>query len=130
MGAFRKRDDLQPHRPIGLPGSHLVTVQVTKNVVTKDNPEPTVYVETVEKSVEDYAKSLGLPKDEDYQLRDMLAAGRVPEEVNVRGMLDSQDPTDLSNVGVGDAMFEQLSSQVKEPAKPAEPAPSNEPSNE
>lgn len=129
MGAFRKRDALVS-QPSGNGGSYMTTVQVTKNVVTKDNPEPTVYIETVQKDVEEYAKSLGLPKDEDYQLRDILASGRMPEEVDVRGMLDSQDPTDLSNVGVGDVMFEQLSSQVKEPAKPAEPAPSNEPSNE
>lgn len=118
------------------PGSLTVNdtvVMSSKEIASKDSPEPTTYVEAKIMSVPEYAKSLGMPKDEDYQLRDMLKAGQIPQEVPVRGMLDSQDPLDLSNAGVGDAIFDELSAQVKslEPAPaPAEPAPSVEPSNE
>ena len=135
MNAFRKRSNLSTYRPSG--STPMVTVPVTKVVATKDNPEPTTYVEMKTQSVDDYAKSLGLPKDEDYQLRDMIASGKIPEEVPVSGMLDSNDPLDLSNAGVGDAIFDRLTSDVdsrtqKQPSKPASepaPTPNSEPSN-
>lgn len=131
MNAFRKRSNLSPYRPSGF--APMVTVPVTKTVVTKDNPEPTTYVEMKTQSVDDYAKSLGLPKDEDYQLRDMIASGKIPEEVPVSGMLDSHDPTDLANVGVGESLFGKLSSEVEknasEPSSEPAPTPTPEPSN-
>ncbi len=75
-------------------------------------------VELKKRNLVEYAKSLGLPKSEDYQLRSMLAAGIMPQEVNVVGMLDSQDPTDLRNVGATDALLERLeqSAPVEKPA--------------
>lgn len=129
--AFRKRSNLSNYRPIG--SVPMVTVPVTQIVSTKDCPEPTTYVEMKTKSVDDYAKSLGLPKDEDYQLRDMIASGRIPEEVPVSGVLDSNDPLDLSNVGVGDSIFEKLAAEVdsksSKPASEPAPTPNPEPSN-
>ena len=129
MNAFRKRSNLSNYRPSG--STPMVTVPVTKTVSTKDNSEPTVYVEMKTQTVEDYAKSLGLPKDKDYQLRDMIASGRIPEEVPVSGILDSNDPLDLSNVGVGDQIFYRLSQQVdsKSAAAPAAASSANEPNN-
>lgn len=127
MGAFRKSAKTQYEVPVG--STPIVTVPVTKVLSTKEVPEPTTYVEMKTKSVEDYAKSLALPKDEDYQLRDMIASGVIPEEVPVSGMLDSNDPLDLSNAGVGDQIFDRLSSQVKEPASAPAPEPNPQPSN-
>lgn len=132
MGAFRKRVNTQFRFPIGEVPT--VQVPVSKTVVTKDNPEPTVFLEMKIQRVEDYAKSCALPKDEDYQLRDMIASGNIPEAVPVSGMLDSNDPLDLSNAGVGDRIFDKLSGEVesrKPAAAPAAPAaPAVEPSNE
>lgn len=107
----------------------MVVVQ-PKDVVLEGSSDPTTVIEVRKVSALDYAKSINLPNDEDYQLRDMLKAGQIPQEVPVSGMLDSQDPTDLSNQGVGDAIFDQLASQVKsnEPAPAPEPAPVVEPS--
>lgn len=107
----------------------MVLVQ-PKDVVLEGSTDPTTVIEIRKVNAHDYAKSINLPKDEDYQLRDMLKAGQLPEEVPVSGMLDSQDPTDLSNQGVGDVIFDRLASQVKsnEPAPAPEPAPVVEPS--
>lgn len=115
MGAFRKRVNSQFMVPSG--SAPTLTVHVSQVVSTKENPEPTTYVEMKTMSVEDYSKKLGLPKDEDYQLRDMIASGRIPEEVPVSGMLNSNDPLDLSNKGVGDAIFSKLAETVD--SKPA-----------
>lgn len=117
MGAFRKRNDFEHYNPAG--STPKMTVPVSKTVTSKDCSEPTTFVELKEVSVEDYSKSIKLPADEDYQLRDMIASGNIPGEVPVSGILDSSDPTDLSNQGVGDAILDQLTTQVKEPAKPA-----------
>lgn len=128
MGAHRKRS-LSSWSPDGAGASYETHVSRTKDVM-KDGVV-TTFIEHVTLPVEEHAKTLGMPKDEDYQLKDMLAAGVMPEEVNVRGMLDSSDPTDLSNAGVGDAILDQLASQVKnEPAVSSEPVSAVEPSNE
>lgn len=87
--------------------------QQTKTVVTKDSPEPTQVVTTVEKDVSEVAESLGLPTSDNYQLRDMLKAGIMPEMVNVEGMLDSQDPTDLVNLGVADSLYDALNGRIQ-----------------
>lgn len=128
MGAFRKRVNSQFTVPAGQ--TPIVTVPVSKVVSTKDNPEPTTYVEMKTMPVEEYAKRLGMPKDENYQLRDMIASGRIPEEVPVSGMLNSNDPLDLSNAGVGDAIFDQLSEKVdsKSAAAASAAAPADTPS--
>lgn len=131
MTAFRK--SMHPHAHVYVDrGSVTVndmTVMQIKEVKSKDDSEPTTVVETKVVNAIDYAKTAALPKDEDYQLRDMLKAGQIPQEVPVHGMLDSNDPTDLSNQGVGDAILDQLSSQVKSVEPAVEPAPSVEPSN-
>lgn len=105
-----------------------VEVPVTTTIRSKDGSISQV-VELKRKSVEDYAKSLGLPDAADYQLRAMLAAGIMPQEVNVVGILDSQDPTDIRNVGATDALLDRL-----EQSAPVEnPAPAQsvvEPTNE
>lgn len=129
--AFRKRTDFKSYNP---PGSDpKVVTFVTKTVSTKECPEPTTFIEKKVMSVDDYANRLGLPRDEDYQLRDMIASGRIPEEVPCTGMLDSNDPLDSSNFGVGDAILDKLSHEVDSKASAAvsEPAPtSTPPSNE
>lgn len=122
MGAFRKSAKTKYRVPEG--SEPIVTIPVSKTVSTPENPEPTVYVEMKKLSVDDYSKSLGLPRDEDYQLRDMIASGRIPEEVPVSGILDSNDPLDLSNVGREDALMERLNAAV-DSSKPA-PAPAPE----
>lgn len=101
-------------------------VQQTKTVVTKDSPEPTQVVTTVEKDVSEFAESLALPSSDNYQLRDMLKAGIMPELINVKGMLDSQDPTDLVNVGVADSLYDALKGRLQTPQVP-NPAPQPEP---
>lgn len=101
-------------------------VQQTKTVVTKDSPEPTQVVTTVEKDVSEFAESLALPSSDNYQLRDMLKAGIMPELINVKGMLDSQDPTDLVNVGVADSLYDALNGRLQTPQVP-NPAPQPEP---
>lgn len=127
MSAFRKRKNLVSYHPEGVTPN--VTVPVSKTVVTKDNPEPTVYIEMKTQTVEDYSKVLGLPRDEDYQLRDMIASGRIPDEVPVSGILDSNDPTDLQNIGREDAIMERLTADVdsraqRQPSTPVStPAP-------
>lgn len=83
-------------------------VPVTKSVLQKGTVEPVTVVELKRQRVEDYAKTLGLPKSEDYQLRDMLAAGQIPELVNVSGMLDSTDMSDLANVGAREKLMDRL----------------------
>lgn len=110
-------------------------VQQTKTVVTKDSPEPTQVVTTVEKDVSELAENLALPSSDNYQLRDMLKAGIMPEMINVEGMLDSQDPTDLVNVGVADSLYDALNGrlqtpQVSNPAPQPEPQSTDEPKTE
>lgn len=102
-------------------------VQQTKTVVTKDSPEPTQVVTTVEKDVNEVAESLGLPDSDNYQLRDMLKAGIMPEAINVSGLLDSDDPTDLCNIGVADSLFDALNGHVKPITPEPAPAPTAEP---
>lgn len=131
MTAFRK--SMNPHAHVHVDrGSVTVndmTVMQTKEVKSKDGSEPTTVIECKTVNAIDYAKSIALPSDDEYQLRDMINAGQIPQEVPVHGMLDSNDPTDLSNQGVGDAILDQLSSQVKSEEPAVEPAPSVEPSN-
>lgn len=131
MNPFRKSKRSVYHDPGSATVNETIII-ASKTVSTKDCPEPTTMIEVKRGNVSDVAKAARLPKDEEYLLRDMLAAGQVPQEVPVHGMLDSQDPLDLSNAGVADALFDKVSSEVKSPEPApasAEPAPSNEPSN-
>lgn len=128
MGAFRKRNDLTA--PVVDRGAVLTTtVSKTVEVRGKDG-FVSQHIELKEVPVEEHAKSLGLPDSDHYQLRDMLAAGIMPKEVSVSGMLDSSDPTDLRNVGAVDSLLSQL--PENEPAVSAaavsEPEPTNSPS--
>lgn len=106
-------------------------VQQSKTVVTKDSPEPTQVITTVEKDVTEVADNLRLPSSDNYQLRDMLKAGVMPEMINVEGLLDSQDPTDLVNVGVADTLYDALNGHVKQAQVPnPAPQPTEEPKTE
>jgi hypothetical protein len=125
MGFFRKCS-YGHGQPMPPSNGYTVEVPVSKAMQVKGSDEPVTIVEMKRVSEVDYAKSLGLPKSEDYQLRDMLAAGQFPEKVNVSGMLDSQDPTDPQNDGLGTALFDKLSDSVEEPA----PVPASEPAPE
>ena len=130
MGAFRRRAVVSATIPECNAGDDTILVPVTRTVKEKGSTEPTTYVEMKRKKIADYAEELGLPADENYQLRDMLAQGVVPEEVPVRGMLDSTDTLDLSNAGVEDALFNKVSKVVnasKKTVKPVEPANPAEP---
>lgn len=127
MGAFRKRSNLCQFHDHGSATIGRITVPVTKQVKQKDSREPLTVVEFKEQSVEDYARSLSMPASEDYQLKDMLKSGYVPEEVPVSGMLDNPDPTALENVGRDTELFSKLVNMTPEPAP--EPVPEPEPSN-
>lgn len=129
MNAFRKRPQLTKDENRGSKHINTMIAPSTKTVITEENPEPTTFVEMTEKNVVDYSRSLGLPNDSDYQLRDMLKSGNVPKEVDVHGMLDSKDPLDLKNQGVADVVMDRLNPEP-EPAPAPEPTPSVEPSNE
>lgn len=132
MNPFRKRSSLVTEPSNGSARINEVVLPTSKVVSTKDNPEPTTYVEMKVHDVRDYAQRLGLPHDEDYQLRDMIAAGRIPEEVPVSGLLNSNDPTDIQNVGRGDAMFDRLQDAVEGASKSvsgAAPTTTPEPTN-
>ena len=102
---------------------------VTKEVKEKGASEPTTYVEVKMVNISDSSLVKQMPKDSDYLLRDMIKAGQIPEEVPVHGMLNSQDPTDLSNQGVPEAILDRLSVEVSsEPQKSAsEPVSTPEP---
>lgn len=125
MGAFRKRVDVVENHDAGSVCINETIVPVTKSIATKDNPNPVVYVEMKKRNIQDYAEELGMPRSEDYMLRDMIASGHIPGEVPMVGMLDSHDPLDLRNAGVGDAIFDRLSQEVdKNTPKPvSEPSP-------
>ena len=125
-GAFRKmnvRSGAFEGRSVGI---NKVVVPVSRSVKEKGSNDVTTFIEMKERDVREIAEEVGMPADENYQLRDMLAQGIVPEEVPVRGMLDSADALDLSNAGVEETLFNKVSSVVnasKKSAKPAEPAP-------
>lgn len=129
MDAFRPKKVCSQFLDRGSKTVNEMVVLTPKEVTPKGSNTPTTFIEHKKVNVSDYSKSFNLPSDEEYQLRDMLKAGQIPQEVPVSGMLDSQDPTDLSNQGVGDAIFDRLASQVKsnEPAPAPEPAPVVEP---
>ena len=131
MNAFRKRK-VSSQFPTSYDSSDFGRMAVTTSSAQKrgkDDP-PTIVVEVKDFNVSDYSEEIDMPLDKDYKLETMLRNGIVPEEVPVSGILDSSDPLDLSNSGVGDAIFDKLSSQVpNEPSKPvSEPAPGNTPS--
>lgn len=110
MGAFRKRSDIGYVLPSCPPPT--IDVVQTKSVLIEGTNVPTTIVSYVKKSVSDYAEQLMLPCDEDYKLQDMIASGNIPQEVPVAGILDSNDPCDISNVGVTESLFNKLSSEV------------------
>lgn len=125
MGAFRKRDTLTT--PVVDRGS-VMTTTVVKTVEVRDKDGfSSQHIELREIPVEEHANALGLPDADKFQLRDMLAAGITPKEVNVSGMLDSSDPTDLRNVGVVDSLLSQLpENEVSVNPEPvSEPEPTN-----
>lgn len=92
------------------------TMDVNRTVVVEKDGIPTTFIESKRVKVSEYAETLGLPKDEQYQLREMLKSGYVPEAVNVRGMLDNPDPSDTS---VRDALIDRLFSMDGKSSKPA-----------
>lgn len=126
--AFRPRRVVSQFTDFGSKTVNHMHVMKTKEV-SDGVGEPTTFIECREVDAKEYAKTLNLPSDDEYQLRDMLKAGQIPQEVPVSGLLDSQDPTDLRNQGVGDRIFDELSSQVKSQEPASEPASSVEPSN-
>lgn len=91
-------------------------MDVNRSVVVEKDGVPTTFIESKRVKVSEYAESLGLPKDEQYQLRDMLKSGYIPEEVNVHGMLDNPDPSDTS---VRDALVDRLFAIGDKSSKPA-----------
>ena len=41
-----------------------------------------------------------IPKSDDYQLREMLKQGFVPNQISVNGLLNSNDPLSSENLGL------------------------------
>ncbi len=132
MGAFRKRTDLHYRVPQSPPT--MIQVMETKQVCEEGSDVPTTIVSMVTRPLSEYAGDLLLPSDSDYKLGDMIASGNIPQEVPVSGMLDSSDPLDLSNAGVGDAILGKLTSivdsQKTQPTPEPTPSSSVQPSNE
>lgn len=105
----------------------LMTTFVSKNVLEKGSDVPVTMIEKKVVKAEDYAAGLDMPATRDYKLETMLAAGIVPQEVPTTGLLDSADPLDRSNDGLGTAILDRLDAALPHP-EPApavsEPAPS------
>lgn len=88
----------------------------------------TTFVEVVTENVQEFAETADMPESKDYQLEQMLKAGIVPQEVNCSGMLDSDDPLDLSNAGAVDSLLDGLSPYEKsEPTPDPTPSPTPDP---
>lgn len=94
-------------------------VDVARSVEVMDHGVPTLHIEHKRVKMSDYAESLGLPRTEQYRLRDMLKSGYVPEEINVKGMLDNPDSSDTLK---RDELLDRLFSIGAKTSKPA-PAP-------
>lgn len=131
--AFRKRGSLIDYSPRGSSIFGRTIQASTKSVIPKGSKLPVTYVEMKTLDVSELDEQVDMPLDEDYKLETMLKNGIIPEEVPVSGLLDSSDPLDLSNAGVADAAFSQLSSIAERSAAPEpapvapEPAPSSSP---
>lgn len=92
--------------------------------IDKCSKTVTTFVEVVTENVQNFAETADMPESKDYQLEQMLKAGIVPQEVNCSGMLDSDDPLDLSNAGVVDSLLDGLSPYEKsEPTSDPSPDP-------
>lgn len=92
MNAFSKCSRSTSYRDRG--SSDIDVIDVQRAVEIEEDGVVTTHVETKRVKLSEYAETLGLPTDDQYQLRDMLKAGFVPEEINVHGMLDNPDPSD------------------------------------
>lgn len=98
----------------------------SKKIIDKNMRTTYVTVEITTNKVDQLAEAANLPNSEDYQLEQMLAAGIQPQEINVKGMLDSADVLDPSNRGVDAAILDQMSGNEMNVQQP-EPAPAPEP---
>ena len=108
-----------------------MVVMTSHDVLPEGSDIPVKIVEKKVVRCEDYAGSLDMPITSDYKLETMLRNGIVPEEVPCSGLLDSQDPTDLQNQGLGAAGFDKLAGIVDSvPASEPEPAPASDSVNE
>lgn len=127
MGAFKKSvTTTHSSDVVSLHADDMYVVE-TKKVKSPKTKVHTTYIKHTKTTATEYAKKEGLPSSEDYKLETMLAAGVVPEDVPVRGLLDSHDS--LDHVDKIDDAYLQLSESVpsKEPIKAPEPTPTNEP---
>lgn len=103
MNAFSKSSRGTSFRDLG--SASVDTVDVSRSVVVEEHGNPVTRIERKRVRISDYAESLGLPTSEQYRLREMLKTGYVPEEVNVSGMLDDPDKSDVS---VRDSLVDRL----------------------
>lgn len=90
----------------------------------------TTFVEVVTEDVQEFAEKSDMPDSKDYQLEQMLKAGIMPKEVNCSGMLDSDDPLDMSNAGAVNGLLDGLSqyeTHQPEPTPEPQPEPTPEP---
>ena len=54
-----------------------------------------------------------IPKSDDYQLREMLKQGYVPNQIPVNGLLNSNDPLATENLGLLDNFVSATSKEVE-----------------
>lgn len=121
---FRSRGDVHVN--------DMVCPQV-KQVSQPGSSEPLSVVKMSVVDVRDVAERLALPCTDEYQLRDMLKAGVLPQEVPVSGILDSTDPTDPQNVGAAGSLYSSLADRLPKDSEPSQPVtpvtPDVQPSN-
>lgn len=54
-----------------------------------------------------------IPKSDDYQLREMLKQGYVPNQIPVHGLLNSNDSLDSENLGLLDNFVAATTKEVE-----------------
>lgn len=70
-------------------------MQFTKKV--EENGSVVSHVRFENVSTKLLAERSDIPRNEEYQLREMVAQGYVPNEVNIKDIFSSRDPLDSSN---------------------------------
>lgn len=104
---FKRKSCRVPVENIGTPLSEVLT-PLTKEIVRDENSLPTPVVKFENVPVQVYEGKADIPKSENYRLRELLAAGYVPEEVNIRGMFSSDDSLDDKNIDLVNIVGQQF----------------------
>lgn len=120
---FRKQN-LQVHKR---PSNYVPTTVVVKSRTLEKDGRLTQF--DFFDSIRIDEVDLHLPQESDYKLDVMLKEGYKPSEVNVNGLLDSNDVLDYDTESIISSSLSKLRDfeQSSAPAEPAAPAASAEP---